>query len=244
MLILHSSLPVRYPTPCDSQNTLSGIWLWLTAFVDCALTFALYALLTRRFEGRLLSSIRHVISVAVRTSLQTSILSVVAAILAVAWPQEHTMTANISLAFELPLSSLLALTVLVTLGSRTPKTATVSGLTMANGVPAEGEEKSTLALALARFKPQVEERAAEVDLESGREEEDNDWEDEGDMDRARAKRVEPRAAEMGLVLPPPMLKRVTSEGRFEVESDGESDGEKLQETGRKRSGSVRSVSFA
>ena len=111
-------------------NLLNGVWLWLSTFVDCSLSIALYVLLRRRLEGSV-QGLRSVVRVAFQTALLTSVLSLAGAVCAVAWSEEDAMTSAINISFSLPLASLYALSLIVTLASRRQRVAVVVGKTLA-----------------------------------------------------------------------------------------------------------------
>ena len=130
-LLLTSIYPTLYfhGTPSVTLNLLGGTFLWLSTFIDGSLSLALFFLLRRHFEHNL-RSIRSVVRVSFQTALLTSVFSLVGAVSAVAWPQTHVTTANMIIAFSLPLSSLYALSLVVTLASRKHRPVVVAGTTL------------------------------------------------------------------------------------------------------------------
>lgn len=119
-----------------SPNTLTGIFMWLSSVTDWSLTVSLFLLLRRRLDGNL-SSVRRMLQISVQTASWTSIATLLGAITAVAWPPSNYTTANILVSFQGPLSSLYALSIVVTLASRTERTAVVVGSTHAGIATAE-----------------------------------------------------------------------------------------------------------
>ena len=72
---------------------------------------------------------RNLVRVSVETASYTTLLSLVGGVVSVASSQTDTQTANVPLAFTLPLPSLYALSMIVTLSSRQRRTpATVTGM--------------------------------------------------------------------------------------------------------------------
>ena len=122
------------------------MWLWLSTFVDCSLSIGLFVLLRRRFENNL-RGIRNMIRVSFQTALLTGVFSLAGAVCAVAWPQSHVTTANMIMAFGEPLSSLYALSLIVTLASRQEHVVVVVGATLA------GYHQSALLDGLAGAQP-------------------------------------------------------------------------------------------
>lgn len=127
-------------TTTPSATQLSGVWLWISAASDCSLTVSLYLLLRKRFDGNL-SSIAHVLTTAAMTASYTSVLTLVGAVTAFAWPISDISKGSVVVAFEIPLSSLYALSLVVTLASRTERTALVIGSTTAGVTTADFSEK-------------------------------------------------------------------------------------------------------
>ena len=111
-------------------NVMGSIWLWASTVVDGSLSLALFVLLRRKYDG-MLDSIRHVVRVSFQTALLTSIFSLTGAICGLAFPQTDLMHQNVILAFCIPLSSLYALSLIVTLASRQEYVAEVKGATIA-----------------------------------------------------------------------------------------------------------------
>lgn len=141
-----------------TANNLAGCFLIISAVVDVSQTVAIYLLLRKRFDGNL-TSVRGVLTTAATTASYTTVLTLLGAITAVAWPQDHVLTSNvrhrpplprkhtrsteanpvprapallqINCSFVLPLTSLYALSLVVTLSSRKPRVTLVVGSTLA-----------------------------------------------------------------------------------------------------------------
>ena len=90
---------------------------------------SLVVLLRKRFDIRSRASpVRNLVRVSVETASYSTILSVAGAVMSVAFPQSSLRTANVPLAFTLPLPSLYALSMIVTLSSRNGRSpVTVTG---------------------------------------------------------------------------------------------------------------------
>ena len=79
-------------------------------------------LVRKRFDSRSdASPIRRIVAKSVETASYTVCLGLAGAIVGVAFPQNNDQTANVPLAFTLPLPSLYALSMVVTLSSRRPR---------------------------------------------------------------------------------------------------------------------------
>ena len=78
-----------------------------------------------------MTSVRNVVRVSFQTALLTSVFSLAGAVGSTAWPQSHVVTVNVVMAFGLPLSSLYALSLIVTLASRQEHVVVVTGTTLA-----------------------------------------------------------------------------------------------------------------
>lgn len=118
-----------------SPIVLSGVWLVLSAACDCSLTTTLFVLLYKRFDGHI-NWVKSVLSVSIQTAATASVLTLAGASVAFAWPGQLDK-GSIVAAFELPLSSLHALSLIVALASRTERTAVVVGSTHAGRAMAD-----------------------------------------------------------------------------------------------------------
>lgn len=163
-------------------NNLGATWLWTSTFVDGSLSLALYALLRRKYAGGSLASggLRSVVRVSFQTAALTSVFSLTGAACGVAFPSSDVRRQNVILAFCLPLGSLYALSLLVTLASRTEQVALVTGTTLA------GYQRHALldGLAGAQAGGEVGVRGgrgrgrAGVGAKRGEEETEEEWEEE------------------------------------------------------------------
>jgi len=97
-------------------------------------TISIYVLLRKRFEGNL-KSVRQVMTVAFQTAGLTSFLTLLGALTAAALPSYNGATANVNCAFSTPLTSLYALSLIVTLASRRDRPVVVVGTTLAGFQP-------------------------------------------------------------------------------------------------------------
>lgn len=107
------------PNPA-TKSDLTPCRLWTALAVDTALATTLIILVRRRFAASPSPSspIRHLIAKSLETASYTVILGAAGALVGVAFPQSNDRTANVPLAFTLPLPSLYALSMVVTLASR------------------------------------------------------------------------------------------------------------------------------
>lgn len=173
-------------------NNLGSTWLWVSTFVDGSLSLALFLLLRRRFEGNL-QGIRSVVRVSFQTALLTSLFSLTGAICGVVFDQKNPMGSNIILSFCIPLSSLYALSLVVTLASRQEHVAVVVGATLADyqhsglsGAHSGAQAGSKLSLHLAPSgEPLVARRGLDSDGDEDEEEDEKGVGKEGKAENGR-----------------------------------------------------------
>lgn len=107
-----------------SYNTLAGTWLWCSAGTDLAITTCLILGMRRAilgFNENTDNAIRRMMRTSMLTASWTALFGVVGALLSVVFPPSSNTTLGDSLfSFEIPLSSLYALSLLTTLDSRKP----------------------------------------------------------------------------------------------------------------------------
>lgn len=117
-----------------TYNSLNSIWLFMQTAADWICTISIWVLLRRRFEGNL-QSVRQVMTASFQTAGFTSLLSLLGALTAAALPSYNGATANVNCAFSTPLTSLYALSLIVTLASRRDRPVVVVGTTLAGFQP-------------------------------------------------------------------------------------------------------------
>lgn len=112
--LVEKALPFTY-------NNLNSTWLMTSLAVDCSLCSTLLILVRKRFGRTTIrkkgSPVRRLISSTIQSAALTAVLGFAGAVMS-CFPQASTQTADVPLAFIIPLPSLYALALVTTLSAR------------------------------------------------------------------------------------------------------------------------------